>query len=263
MPPPPANPHTARLVDAYSNTTRNVRARVIDYLTIRWHGLDSYRTAGIDRFVAAIVPVVLGAQRQVASLTDGYLAALEASVLGTPARAVGIPAAVIAPAALRGVDPVTVYKRTGTTVWRALAGGAPLDVAVQRGLDRGVSLASTDLQLARTHAARFVISQNGNVTGYRRVPNGGQPCGLCELAADQHYSRGDLMPIHPGCSCDVEPTFAGADPGLIDFEPSAGELDDRFGTDSATSSDVVVQEHGELGPVLAVRGQAFTGPGDF
>lgn len=42
------------------------------------------------------------------------------------------------------------------------------------------------------------------IVGYERVPDG-NACDLCDLASGQRYTRGDLMPIHDGCGCGVEP----------------------------------------------------------
>lgn len=104
------------------------------------------------------------------------------------------------------------------------------------------------------------MANNDNIVGYRRVPAGGNVCELCLTAATQRYHRDDLMPIHPGCSCDVEPLYGSEDPGqVIDLVTS--DTGEPAAVDNP--SDVVVQDHGELGPVLAVRGQAFRGPDDL
>src|SRR5690242_17855344 len=80
-----------------------VRARVLTFVTRSWDGLADYRDPDIDRFVAAVVPVVAGGQVRAASLTDAYLAQVETAVLGTPTRPVGVPREVAIGA--RGVDP--------------------------------------------------------------------------------------------------------------------------------------------------------------
>jgi hypothetical protein len=78
------------------------------------------------------------------------------------------------------------------------------------------------------------------------------------------------MPIHPGCACDVAPIYGTGDPGrVIDqdlYDETTSSLAERFGsasTDPATMrSQLVVREHGELGPILGVRAHEFTGPDD-
>jgi hypothetical protein len=67
------------------------------------------------------------------------------------------------------------------------------------------------------------------------------------------------MPIHDRCACDVEPLFGETDPGQI-INP---DLLDRINSAQDSGTDFVVEDHGELGPVLAVAGQHFDGPDDI
>jgi hypothetical protein len=251
----PANPAVQRVATTYDDTVRAVRDRVVSYIARTWRGLENYRDADIDRFVARVVPIVLGGQRRISALTDAYLATVGGVVLGTSRRPVGIPANVIAYDTLRsGSTPEEVYARAGVTVWAGLTGGLALADAINKGLARATATAATDMQLARTHTARHVFGQRDDVVGYLRVPGGGHVCELCQTASDNLYRTDDLMPIHARCSCGIEPLFAGRghDPG---------ELDTPDATDERGA--VAVHEHGELGPVLAVKGQHFTGPDDL
>src|SRR5690606_24150496 len=153
----------------------------------------------IDRVVDAVTPVALGGQQRIVALTDAYMAAL-ATVSGYPQTPEGIPAAAATGAALRGVEPREVYRRAGVTVWTALAEQESL---------------STDLQLARTHAAQWRQSRDSTVVGYRRVLSSGRNCALCVIASTQRYNRGELMPIHPGCGCTVAEIRGSVDPGQV------------------------------------------------
>lgn len=255
-------PDPAQLVSAFSTSTAAIRRRVLAYVLATWNGLDSWRAADIDRFAARAIPAVQGGQRHLASLTDGYLAAMERAVLGTAAKPIGIPAAAISFEAIRGVSAVDVYRRMGPTVWTALSRGTPLQSAVHEGLARALVTAGTDLQLARTHATVYALERNDNVTGYERVPDG-EACELCLLASTQRYHSDDLMPIHDRCACDVEPLFEDrgqvVHPGLLD-KLNTGSLDEAR---QMYQDRVAVEQHGELGPVLTVAGQHFTGPGDI
>jgi hypothetical protein len=70
------------------------------------------------------------------------------------------------------------------------------------------------------------------------------------------------------------PIFGRTDPGHV-IEPERLEsvherIEERFGVSDAGARDpidyrdaLIVHEHGEIGPVLAVRGQKFTGPNDI
>lgn len=273
----PPSPEALRVVNLYRRQTAALRARVLRYIGATWGNLSAYRDADIDRFVAAVVPVVAGAQRQVASLTDAYLAAVESAVLGTRVAPIGVDTAEVSTSALRGVEAAEVYHRSGVTVWTALSDGDTLTAAAAKGLNRALDLASTDVQLAKTHATRSILTRKPNVSGYRRVLEGSKSCGLCIVATTQRYHRRELLPIHGGCDCGVMPIYGEKDPGHV-IDPTTLDglhetIAERFGgIDESARGRVgipayrdvlVVHNHGELGPVLSVKGQAFTGPSDL
>lgn len=115
----------------------------------------------------------------------------------------------------------------------------------------------------------------GEIVGFRRVlsskPN---HCALCILASTQRYHSFDLMPIHPGCGCRVAMIIGDRDPGQVLDENLVIGLHDIIRRDLGETyvdpggrkglahyRDILVtNEHGEIGPVLGVRGQKFTGP---
>lgn len=278
------DPQVARIVTAYGDRVAAVRAAVVAYVERAWGSLDSWREPDIDRFVAAVLPVVSAGQVQTASLTDAYLAMLESAVLGGRVRPIGVSPVLVADDALRGVPASEVYRRPGITVWTALSEGVPLRSAVERGLRRATGLAATDLQLAKTHTARRVLESKDHVVGHRRALKGARSCGLCIVAATQRYRKSELQPIHGGCDCGVIPIYADADPGqVIDPDTLGGVhalIAERFGAFNSGARKIpgvkdpsgkplqyrdvlVTHEHGELGPILGIRGQKFTGPSDI
>lgn len=253
-----------RLEAAYTAQVRAVRARVSAFAAARF-GAGQYRDADLARFVAEVVPVVLAGRRQTAALTDSYLQQTLA------AAGIKVPKAPpVDTVALRGVPAAEVYARPYTTVRASLADGKAFDAAVRAGGARLVDLIASDMQLARTHTARHVFSRTGGVRGYSRVVSGNKTCAMCYVASTQVYHKADLMPIHPGCSCGVDPITADNpwDQAAADERLSAthAAVEDRLGTfdPGARAPDyrklVVVREHGELGPVLTVKGQHFDGP---
>lgn len=273
-----ASPELA-LRAAYAAQVRAVRRRVLTFVAATWFALGSWRDQDIEDFVALIVPMVVGGQRSISSLTVAYLAQLAQLQFGGRLRPATVAPEQVTVEALRGVPAVEVYTRPGATVWTELAGGRGVPEAVLRGGDRALEVAATDLQLAKTHTAREVLRQDKRQpTGWRRVLEGDTSCGLCALAATQRYTIEDLMPIHPGCDCSVAPLYGWndriLDPGEVDrihqlakdffgdgvdtFAASAGSHTTRREYDFRDL--VVVHEHGELGPVLAEKGHGFTGP---
>ncbi|MGV9364517.1 hypothetical protein [Amycolatopsis sp. NPDC003731] len=190
--------------------------------------------------------------------------------VGGSAAPLGLRPAEVTGTALRGVDPREVYRRPGVQVWTSLSEGRTFDEAVKDGLRRAVSVAMTDLQLAKTHTARKVFENDDRVVGHRRTLTGSEDCAICRVAATQRYHREDLQPIHPGCDCGVAPIYGDSDPGQVIDRKGLEDVHDavaeRFGESAADARAIdyrkliLVENHGEIGPVLTVKGQHFDGP---
>lgn len=266
----------AALDTRYAAVSTALRQRLVAFVTAAFQRLAEYRSADATAFVEQILPTVLGTQAQMGALTDAYLAQTVAEMLGgTPA-----PVGVELPAALRGTPPEEVYQRPFHSLWTALGDGKTMTQAVTEGTARLTSITSTDMQLARTTAAQQVGEADDRFHYYRRVLRGSYNCALCTIASTQRYSKAKLMPIHPGCDCGIRPIPPGQssgqviDPELLeaahDAIGAAGETVDRAGHITGRRAGgslvrdyqdlIVTHEHGEIGPLLAVRRQAFTGP---
>lgn len=257
------------LVEVYARQAREMRAVLLQTLLTLWRGMGSWRDADQPRFVEAAVPRVLGAQRQMASLTESFLVLLLGDMLGGRVRPVGVQAPTVS--RLRGVDPEVVYARPYKTLYTSLGEGRTFTQAMGDAERRLTQIAATDLQLAKTHTARDVLGGVGRVVGYKRVLVGDRSCGLCVVASTQRYRKAQLMPIHPGCDCAVAPIVGDQDPGQVINDDRLEDVHDAieatFGRSAAAARgpidyrDVLVEHvHGEIGPVLARRGDHFTGP---
>jgi hypothetical protein len=173
----------------------------------------------------------------------------------------------------------------------------PLTAAVGDGERRVRSLALTDVELAVTHTARERLKDEPEVRFYRRVLTGAESCGLCIIASTQRYRKRDLLPIHPNCDCVVAPILGDQDPGrsinstrVSDEASPTGETADGvpiYGPDDVLDTEfltrevhdairetfgevafdarqidyrkiLLVERHGELGPVLTVERHKFT-----
>jgi hypothetical protein len=240
---------------------------VISFVLSAFDSLGSYRDADAMVFAARVLPVVLAAQQQMGAITDAYLAALLGDMTGaTPAAGGRLPED------LRGVPPAQVYRRPFVQTWTALSRGHdPVD-SIGQGRTRLLSITETDLQLARTHAARGVM-ERGGVRFFKRRLGGSKNCALCIIASTQRYRVEKLMPIHPGCHCKPEPLPDGRDPGQVIDEQLLTEAHDAIARDLGTSDRggrkpdyrniIVTREHGEYGPLLAVRRHEFTAKKDL
>lgn len=258
----------AALTERYDALTGSLRDRVISYVLAAFDSLGSYRDADAVEFIERVLPVVLGAQAQMGAITDAYLSAMIADMMGGAAAPVGVQL----DEALRGTPPDEVYRRPFVTAWTALSRGHDFVDAVEQGRTRLLSITETDLQLARTHAARQTMTRRG-AQFYRRRLGGGANCALCTIASTQRYRVAELMPIHPGCHCKPEPLPGNRDPGQIIDEDLLREAhaavakgvgeSDAGGRSPDYREVIITREHGEIGPLLAVRRHEFTGPRDI
>ncbi|MFJ2249436.1 hypothetical protein [Streptomyces sp. NPDC087862] len=256
------------LADRYDALSGSLRDRLIGFVLDAFDSLGSYRDADAATFIEQVLPVVLATQQQMGQITDAYLSAMIADMLGGAAAPAGVQLA----EALRGTPPAEVYRRPFVQTWTALARGHDAVDAIGQGRTRLLSITETDLQLARTHAAQQSM-QRGGARYFRRRLSSGKNCALCTIASTQRYRVENLMPIHPGCHCKPEPLPDGRDPGQVIDEQllkeahaavAKGTGQSDAGGRSPDYRDVIItREHGEYGPLLAVRRNKFTGPDDI
>lgn len=260
----------ARVILSHQRLVSQIRQRVAEYADKEWRGLGSWRDADVDRFVAKVTPVVETGQKQVYQLTQNYLDSIARLSGRTPA-----PTTTLA-AYPRGVPIEEVYTRPFTHVWWKLSEGKNIGEAVEEAAARLDNLVSTDMQMANVLSGFDKLSGDKRAIGYLRVLNETDAtCELCVIASTQRYSTEDLMPIHPGCQCDVAPLYsdedaAAADEVNADRYAAAQERIAEQGVEGTHSSDtsfrdltqIKVRDHGEVGPLLTWKDQAFTGPDD-
>jgi hypothetical protein len=248
----------------YAAQQQATRATVAGYLNALWARLTSWRTPDADQFAAQAAPIVTGGQQRTAALTAAYLQHMLAAGGGTPGS---LDLSGMDDTTIRGVPAVEVYRRPFTQLWYDLSRGRPLDQAVTAAGARLQDLVATDLQLAKTHTSQRILSASTTIIGARRqLSNKPRHCALCLLTSSRVYHKADLQPMHPGCSCDPVPVFAGEH--IPDVDPDAvhdairADLGDSYVNASGRGYKdlVVTHQHGELGPVLGFRGQHFTGP---
>ncbi|MFB6875676.1 hypothetical protein [Streptomyces sp. NPDC056323] len=257
------------LADRYDALSGSLRDRLISFVLSAFDSLGSYRDADAAAFIERVLPVVLATQQQMGQITDAYLSAMIADMLGSAAA----PAGVQLDAALRGVAPAEVYTRPFVTTWTALSKGKAYADAVAEGRTRLLSITETDLQLARTQSARTSMERGGARFFRRRLNKSSGTCALCVIASTQRYRVENLMPIHPGCHCKPEPLPGNRDPGHVIDEQLLKDAHDAIARDLGESDRggrapdyrnvIITRQHGEYGPLLAVRRQNFTGPNDI
>lgn len=261
------------VLDSYTQLSKAVRASVLQQVLAEWNALTSWRDKDIADFVTRVVPKVLAGQDKITSLTGAFLNRTTA-IQSPGAKAIAVPTKNSVGAAVRnGTPPKEVYKRAGPTVWRALQQGDTIEQAVAKAETRLTQQVQSDMQLSRTHAAQEVISKGVGIVGWRRELTGDKSCALCVVSSTRTYRKSDLMPMHPGCDCIPVPVYGtefrqsiGTDDKAV-LDAAHAEIVSRLGVDTNKAAELrqltIVHDHGELGPVLAVRSQNFVGPADI
>jgi hypothetical protein len=255
----------------YFGATNRLTTELAAFVSKTYKDLGSWTDADVDRFLAQVLPVVGAGQRQMSTLARAFHK-LVAEAEGKTFTATKVPNAEITTQGVRGVAANEVYKRGFLTTRWELSKGKALDQAVKMGADRVYNITRTDLQLAKRQTGLFVRNGNSNIVGYARVLSGFENCALCYVASTQRYHKRDLLPIHPGCDCGEMPIYGNQDPGQVInenlLESTHEAVADRFGRAARDGREIdyrqiTIKQHGELGPVLTVKGQDFTGPNDF
>lgn len=237
-------PPTAELVEAYRAATGAVQTRVGAQAAATWLTMTSWSDAAADEFLDRVVPLVLAGQRQTATMTAAYVG----QATGSPIQRLDVDA-FIGAAVRNGADPIEVYSRAVREARVVYNRSDLVELAVNRGLQQLLGTVQTDLQLAATHTARATMTGAG-VDVYRRATRAAA-CPLCVAASDRVYSTSELLPIHRGCHCAILPG---------DRLPK-GLRRDGNQSDPTDGRGLVIDDNGEIGPVLDYADRAKTAKG--
>lgn len=260
------------LLDAYNRLSSRLVRGAGSRLSAGFVALGSWRDDDFDRFLPFALRTVGGAKLQAARLQVAFYQQM-AELAGERFIAPSIDPGNYTTSALRnGATDTEVYRRPFVEVYTALANGKQVTDAIRAGAERISSIASTDVQLARRNAGFQARSRNDRIVGYARTLTGSENCALCYVASTQRYTKSDLLPIHPGCDCGEMPIYGTQDPGQVINELRLNATHDavetRFGISDPGAREpdyrkIAIREHGELGPLLTVEDQHFTGPNDI
>lgn len=227
-----------------------------------------YDAALVAQQAADLAALSGNAQEAVTGLFAEYIAQLTSSMTQNPR--IRTPK-IQTPTIRNGVDPVLVHSRPATVFKETFAFTGDEDLALSRSIERSIQLIETDIMLAARQAQQEAMSEvDETITHYRRVlrPELSKTgsCALCIVASTQIYKLKDLLPIHGRCKCETMPIVGHIDPGQTLNQADLKRLYEAAGSTNGLDLKrvrVQVNEHGELGPVLTVRGQKFTGPDDL
>lgn len=221
-----------------------------------------YDEVAVARVAREAAAVVRSGQVATSGLTSAYLDQVFANTgIQAPGRVVLPPQE-----QLRNVDPAEQWQRPAREYRRHVKDGLAELEAMARAEERAEAMARTDLSLAMRETSRQRLVAADDVIGYRRVihPELSKTgtCGLCIAASDRLYRKAELLPLHDRCKCTVLPATADLDPGRTindrDIKDLYAEAASAAGGSTAAALKrvrFVIVQHGELGPVLVVKGQ--------
>lgn len=245
----------------YALSRERLSKGLLESITRMWATLDVYDPRSVDQFSMKAALQTEAAQSQVARATEAYLRSAM-QLMNIPQRT--MRDRTLNREALRTTPLAEAYKRPAETVRYLQAVEKPN--ANERGLRRIQVMADTDLTLAMRESARSTLAPVEAITGYRRIihPELSRDgsCGLCVVASDRKYHRGDLLDIHEGCHCTVLPIVGESDPGLSLNAEDLAALYKAAG-DSTSGDDlrrvrVKTEIHGDIGPVLVNADHVFS-----
>lgn len=241
-------PSPISIIDNNIAAISRMQTLLADAIGRVWWSLDDWHDEKI--FAQRVAPLVAATQLQVANITDITLARVLSELTGEPQETRGQRPEEVTD--LRsGTTPLETYERPIKAVWWRQKAGAAFPDALRYGLSRALSMASVDVQLARTHTITNTLSLNPQVTGYKRVLSGSENCDLCRAASRNTYKKSRLLPIHAHCDCSVMPIVrAGSNPDVNQINQ------DRFNSEGSPEirrKDVKVEQNNETGPMLIVK----------
>lgn len=250
-------------VDQAAAASASLADRVAAQITALWMGFNGwYSASAVADLAAQSAELSLVAQELAFDTMVEYIAQITSLARGADRL---LMPSVSLPQVRGGVPLPTVYERPAKAYRAAIAERKTPEQAMQAAFERVRGLADTDLILARREGQRSAM-RDLKLTRYRRIIRPELSvtgtCLLCVAAARGTYSVEDLLPIHNRCKCLTMPIVDGKDTG---DRINAADLKAAYDAAGVTKRQdlsnlrVQVNEHGELGPVLTLKGHEFTG----
>lgn len=228
-----------------------------------WASLGAWYSAQqVDAVAMRSAEIVQPARQVAGDLGAAYIREVLAGLSAVRERAPQIDL----PAARLGADLADVYARPAEAYRLTYALTEDTTAALDAARGRLETLVRDDLLIARRDGEHQQMLEAG-VEHYRRIVHPERSktgvCGLCLAASDRVYSIKELLPVHDECQCTVAPdSDAAAEAVKVDLEAiykaAGGTSDGR----ALKEVRFQVNEHGELGPVLGVKGQRFQRQGE-
>lgn len=164
-----------------------------------------------------------------------------------------------------GVSPEQVYERLAVQYRWDRSQGKTDEQAAKAVATRAEVMNTTDVALA-DRATSLDFYRKNRISRFKRVIHPELSthgtCGLCIAASTRVYTVEHLMPIHDRCKCTTAPVIGKFDPAESLNNLDLGQLYDNAGGSNKAAdlkrTRYQVNDHGELGPVLAPHGAPVT-----
>lgn len=263
------------LAQSLSLQLRALKDQLATQLIVEWLDLPTRDKVELPVFLEAALPLVEDAFTTAFSITEATNSAQGYLLLGEDFSDVPVNLLDVMKQLRGGVPLSEVYVRPFVNYWTALksqtGGPGSLEDALSSGANRFRQLVDSDIDRLSDFTGIEKFANEHGIVGYRRVLVGPVNCALCIVASTQRYHKRQLKPMHPRCDCTVAPVLSFESDGdqVLDgqlLDQIHRDVQEKFG-DSDRSGRAIdyrkilsVREHGELGPQLTWRGDAFTGP---
>lgn len=247
--------------DGHAASRDSILLTLLKLLLGLWGGFDRWDDAdAVAGMVARSATLVTAAGERTRRLSRSYLGTvlseMDAAPTSLPPIVNGYPRA--------NVTATEVYRRpVEEFIWRRRNGGTMAE-SKEAFEGRLRAIAEADMMAAERDENYIVMGHASKVTDYRRVIHPelsrSGTCGLCVVASQRTYHKGDLLPLHGGDNCDVLPVTKDADPGLLLNDDDLKTIYAAAGSTAAAellNTRITINEHGELGPVLVKDGDHF------
>lgn len=240
---------TAELTRRYQQELKRTREAVRNHAEKVWRALPEHRDAQIDPFLKAVVPTVRAGQVRAVALTNAYLAQKTGNTKLYSLKVDDL----VGSAARNGIDPDLVYRRPFETVWGAVE-KIGYAAAIAKGMSRLLSTVDMDVQMASRNATLAVgAASEGRIVGWIRVADP-SCCDFCQMLDGVKTGPDEPQPLHNNCGCTADPIEVNT--------PAAEDINGSFAPGEEID-DVLIEEHGELGPVITFKDNNFTSLADL
>jgi hypothetical protein len=253
---------------AHARERASLAERIRREFALAWAAVDPARISeSWSARIAALLPLLVGAQRVAAGQADAYLTAVLDQQDLTPTADGRVNAVALTGSASGGRNLATLLTQPGIIAKAALAQGATIERAMTAGGALAELIGHTQVADAGRIADQVALTARPQATGYVRMIVG-KTCSRCLILAGRWYAYNTGFRRHPKCDCIHIPgreDMAGdlrTDPDKAFAALSRAEQDSAFGKAGAeairSGADMATVVNARRGMYTAADGRRYT-----